>query len=157
MTGRHSYPYAGAARVVDELHDPATPTAAEILHQTPVGSLSGCEPTGIAAAPLPPRRSPVGADRVRVGAEVSPTPQQEQLPGDTSSSSTPPADLMRPTGEGVAPHSLIRRATPASFVREVDAYDDSVDIDDGDSWPDIITGIRAPRSAATHASASRSR
>ena len=131
MTGRHAYPYADFARAIDELYmrTPAT------------------------AAPLPPRRSPAGVDRGRVGAEVSPNPQHQL--GDTSTNSTPTADLMQPAGEGAGPHSLIRRLAPEPFARQVDAYDDSIDVDD--TLQDIVTGIRAPRAVTSHTSIQRSR
>lgn len=96
MTGRHAYPYAGVARVVDE------------LHKTPVGSQPDSEPTGSNPAAAPPRRSPEGVS-------LTPQPLRRQ-PGDTSTPDTPSADLMRPIGEGVGLHSLIRRPTPELFA-----------------------------------------
>jgi hypothetical protein len=136
VTGRHAYPYAGAARLVDE------------LQQTPEGPVSGSEPSGTYPAAAPPRRSPEG---------VSSTPQQREqlLPGDTSTPDTLPrgATAELRVGEGVGLHSLIRRPAPAFFTREVDVYDDSIDVDEGDTWQDIVTGIRAPRAAAAHVNA----
>jgi hypothetical protein len=133
VTGRHAYPYAGIARAVDE------------LHMTPGGSVSGSEFPGTYPAAAPPRRSPEG---------VSPTPQPlRRQPGDTSTLDTPATDLMRSVGEGVGLHSLIRRPAPELFTREVDHYDDAADVDEGDSWEDIVTGVRAPERAAAHINA----
>lgn len=169
MTGVHAHPWTAAALAADgfEAVKPLGPRRlarimvglSRLVSQSPVGSLSGSGSAGSPTAGLPPQRSPEASAGEGSDAAGSPTPQLQMQwatpanyfpAGTTAPGSSVDVVSDGVVDEGVAPHSLIRRAAPACFVRIPDSYDDAADVDKGDSWLDIVNGVRSPLLAAAH-------
>ncbi len=124
MTGRRAYPMAGIALAVDELYAPSSPTTAELLTLT------------TAASPSVPSGAARGAGPLEVVLAAHPA-------GITTSPLFPDSGSGRVDGhgfvdgEGVA--SWVSVATPNPHREDTD-----------DTWVEIVTGVRPPRSATSH-------